>query len=192
MEFSEIVKKRYATKKFTGEKITQDKIDALLEIIRHAASSFNIQPWRIKVISDGKTKELLSPVSWNQPQVTSCSHLLVFCADTDIKGKIDMLEKMMPGAADYINMMRGFEKGMDDEKKLAWAQRQLYLALGNAINGAKSLGFDSCPMEGFNPQEYSRLLKLPDNIVPTALCAVGYAADSPGPKQRFAKKDVFF
>jgi len=52
MEFKEIVKERYATKKFDGKEIPEDKINELLEIIRMAASSFGLQPWRIKVIKD--------------------------------------------------------------------------------------------------------------------------------------------
>ncbi|MBI4438794.1 nitroreductase family protein, partial [Candidatus Woesearchaeota archaeon] len=91
---------------------------------------------------------------------------------------------------DYIQMMRGFEKGMTDEQRLSWAQRQTYLALGNTVNGAKSLGFDSCPMEGFDPKQYSGILNLPQNIVPTALCTIGYAADKPKPKLRLQKKDT--
>ena len=80
---------------------------------------------------------------------------------------------------------------MDDQKRLAWSQRQTYLALGNALNGSKSLGFDSCPMEGFNPSEYSKILNLPSNIVPTALCTIGFANDTPKPKVRNTTEEVF-
>lgn len=198
MEFNEIVQKRYATKLFDGKKLPQAKVDKLLEIIRYAPSSFNIQPWAIKIVSDAETKEKLKAVSWNQPQITSCSHLLVFCADKNIKQKIDLLESSMISAGaspesikTYLEMMRGFEKNLTEEQKLSWAQRQLYLALGNALNGAKSLGFDSCPMEGFDPKEYSKILKLPANIVPTALCPIGYASDKLTPKLRFPKEGIF-
>lgn len=89
-------------------------------------------------------------------------------------------------------MMRDFEKGMSAEQRKSWAQRQLYLALGNALNGATSLGFDSCPMEGFIPAEYSKILNLPENIVPTALCAIGYATHPPRDKIRFSKEEITF
>jgi nitroreductase / dihydropteridine reductase len=199
MNFKEIVHSRYATKKFDGKKADQKKVDELLELIRYAASSFGLQPWKIKVITDQATKEKLAPASWNQPQITTCSHLLVFCANTDIDGLIDNYEKYMKkgGAPEeaikgYIGMMRGWAQGLDDAKRLSWAQRQAYLALGNAINGAKSLGFDSCPMEGFSSDEYAKILKLPKNIIPTALCPIGFAADTPRPKLRFTKEEIFF
>lgn len=198
MDFEKIVQERYATKHFDGRKIPESKVNRLLDMIRYAPSSFNIQPWVVKVIADPETKEKLAPASWNQPQITSCSHLLVFCANRDIAGNIDKLEKLMikSGAKpqdikQYIDMMRNFEKGMNDEQRLSWAQRQTYLALGNALNGAKSLGFDSCPMEGFDPKAYSKILNLPSDIVPTALCPIGYASDKKKDKLRFPKEEVF-
>jgi len=199
MEFKEIVQKRYATKKFSGEMLPQEKVDELLEIIRMSASSFGLQPWKIKVISDKETKEKLSPVSFNQPQITTCSHLLVFCANTDISGNIDTYEHMMKESGvpeEKVNMamgmMRGFEGNLSPEGKKCWAEKQTFIAVGNAINGAKSLGFDSCPMEGFQPEEYSKLLHLPENIVPTALVTIGVAADEMQGKIRYSKEDMFF
>jgi nitroreductase / dihydropteridine reductase len=200
MEFKNIVKERYATKKFDGRIIPDEKINELFEIIRMAASSSNMKTWKIKVITDKKTKELLLPATYNQPQIMSCSHLLVFCADTDLTGKLKKITDLMrkekvpeQNIEGYKSMVEGMLSMMPSkEAQRSWSQRQLFLALGNAVNGAKSLGFDSCPMEGFNPVEYSKILKLPENIVPTALCTLGYAADTPRPKLRLSKEDVFF
>ena len=198
MEFEKIVMERYAAKVFDGKKVSDAKLNRLLGMIRNAPSSFNIQPWKIIIVHDAETKEKLAPISWNQPQIKSCSHLLVFCADKDIKGNINMLENLMisagakpEGIKSYVDMMRNFEKNLNEEQKLAWAQRQLYLALGNALNGAKSLGFDSCPMEGFDSSEYAKILSLPENLVPTALCPIGFADDKPKPKLRFPSNKVF-
>ena len=194
MDFEKIVHERYATKLFDGRKIPESKVNKLLDMIRYAPSSFNIQPWKIIVITEDKLKEKLTPASMNQKQIQSCSHLLVFCANTNIAGNIDKLEKLMKKAGastEYIGIMRSFDKSLSEEQKLAWAQRQTYLALGNALNGAKSLGFDSCPMEGFDPKAYAKILNLPANLVPTALCPIGYASDKPNPKLRFPKEDVF-
>lgn len=199
MELKQIVMKRYAAKEFDGKQIPPAKVDELIEIIRMAPTSFNIQPWKVKVVTDKATREKLFGASWNQKQITTCSHLLVFCADTDVSGRIDKLEKEMLAAGakpdsikGYLQMMRDFAKGLTPEKALSWAQRQAYLALENALLGATSLGFDSCPMEGFDPAEYSKILNLPKNLVPTALCPIGYAADTPRPKLRFKKEDLFF
>jgi nitroreductase len=190
---------RYATKKFDGKKIEQKKVDELLDIIRYSASSLNMEPWKIKVISDPKELAKLAPAAFNQTQITTCSHLFIFCADTDLKAKRMLIEKIMiknggtkEGLKGYMNMIDGSINNMNPDQKLSWAQRQTFLAIGNTINGAKSLGFDSCPMEGFNPQEVSKILKLPENLVPTAIVTIGYAADKPRPKFRLPKEDVFF
>jgi nitroreductase len=199
MEFSEIVMKRYAAKKFDGRKVPEAKLGELIDFIRYSATSFNLQPYKVKVVSDQRTKDLLQKASWDQPQVGTASHVLVFCADTNVAPLITKLESALVKAgatkeslAGYVEMMRGFEKQMPPEAKLAWAQKQSYIALGNAMNGATALGFDSCPMEGFDSKEYSRILGLPENLVPSVVCPIGYAADKPRAKVRFSKEDIFF
>lgn len=199
MEFNDIVMSRYATKKFDGRIIPETRINELLEIVRFAPSALNLQPWKIKVVSDHKVKEQLKPAAFDQDQVTTCSHLLVFCADPDYESLILRLGALLKrhGLPEemqerVIGMAEQFTKPMTSEQKLAWSQAQTYLALGNALNGAKALGFDSCPMGGFDPKEFSRILKIPPPLVPTMLCPVGYGADKPMPKVRFAREDIVF
>ncbi|MEN6444122.1 MAG: NAD(P)H-dependent oxidoreductase [Methanoregula sp.] len=199
MEFSDCVMQRYATKKFDGRAIPENRINQLIDLVRYAPSALNLQPWKIKVITDQNLKDQLSPASRDQTQVTTCSHLLVFCADTDYDDLILRLEALMkkngiPGeiVTFVIGMAQEFVGMMTPEQLAAWSQAQTYLALGNALNGAKALGFDSCPMGGFDPKEYSRILKIPSHLVPVMLCPVGYAADKPGPKIRFPKEEIVF
>jgi nitroreductase len=47
-------------------------------------------------------------------------------------------------------------------------------------------------MGGFDPKEFTRILKIPSPLVPVMLCPLGYAADKPMPKIRFAKEDMVF
>jgi len=199
MEFKDIVMQRYATKKFDGRRIPEAKMMELYELIRFAPSAVNVQPWKIKVVTDPKVKEQLKPATWDQEQITTCSHLLVFCANTDFKGLITRLEKSMRERKlpdDVVKMVIGISENfflkIPPAEQLTWAQHHVFLALGNALNGAKSLGFDSCPMGGFDPKEYTRILNLPSSLVPTMLCPVGYAADTPMPKFRFPREEIFF
>jgi nitroreductase len=199
MEFKDIVMKRYAVKKFDGRKVPEPKMKELYELIRFAPSALNIQPWKIKVVTDQKVKEQLKPATFDQEQITSCSHLLVFCANSDFKDLVGRLERLMKQAKmpeEDLKMVMGMAReyflANPPEIQLAMAQHHVYLALGNAVNGAKSLGLDSCPMGGFDPAQYSRILGLPPHLVPTMLCPVGYAADKPEPKFRFPVGDIFF
>jgi len=199
VEFKDIVMQRYATKKFDGRKVPEAKMRELFELIRFAPSALNIQPWKVKVVADQKVKEQLKPAAWGQEQITTCSHLLVFCANTDFPALLDRLEKLLGEGkvpAEVRTMVMGLARDMfprmSPEQRLAYAQHHVFLALGNALNGAKSLGLDSCPMGGFDPAEFARILALPPHLVPTMLCPVGYAADRPMPKLRFPAGEIFF
>ena len=199
MDFKDIVMQRYATKEFDGRMIDDTLLYALLDIIRFTPSAFNLQPWKIKIVSASRIKKNLLPHSHDQPQITSCSHLLVFCANTELEQLVERVSEGlkvsgMPAEAlsPYMAMMKGYIRSMSPEKQLTFAREQVYIALGNAVNGAKALGIDSCPMGGFDPAGYAEVLFLPEEFIPVVLCAVGYAADKPLPKWRLPREEVFF
>jgi nitroreductase/dihydropteridine reductase len=200
MDFEEMVKQRYATKLFDkNRKVDEKLVDRLIEIIRLSPSSYNLQPWKIKIVKDDETKKKLFKASYNQPQVETCSHLLVFCVDTDVTSRLKKIEQAMREKCvedekirNYNSMITQVVSSMSEKDLVNWLQKQLYIALANALNGAKYLGFDSCPMEGFDPKEYSKILNLPKNLIPTLLCPIGYAADKPREKVRLKKEDIVF
>ena len=72
MEFKDIVMQRYATKLFDGRMVDEDDLFLLLDIIRYSPSAFNLQPWKIKVISASRIKAGLRPHANDQPQITPC------------------------------------------------------------------------------------------------------------------------
>lgn len=190
---------RYATKKFDGQKIDDEKIEEILEMTRFSPSALNLQPWKIKVIEDEELKRKLSPASMDQAQVTTCSHLLVFCANTDLKGNAEKIVKGMEAAGvpeENFNFFKGvldtFLSMFSGEAMVCEAQKNVFLAALTAIFAAKSLGVDSCPMQGFDPVAYSEILELPPNLVPTIIVPLGFPADMPMPKTRFPKEDIFF
>ncbi len=192
MNVIDAMKQRYASKLFTGEKISDNDIEKLQEYITLAPSSFGLQPFRIKVVSDQETKEHLETASFGQKQLSTASHVFVFCADTHVEKRLHefkelLLHHEMPKekVEGYIGVIANFLESMDDEAIHTWASKQTYIALAHALLGAKELGYDSCPMEGFDASKYKEILGLPDNLQPTVICTVGVAADSPNPKQRF-------
>jgi nitroreductase / dihydropteridine reductase len=199
MEFKDIVMQRYAAKLFDGRMIDEPTLFTLLDIIRYSPSAFNLQPWKIKIVTASKIKKNLLPHTNNQPQVTTCSHLFVFCANTELEPLVDKAVEglartgLAPEAvSQYAVMIKGYIGSMSQEQRMAFAREQIHIALANAINGAKSLGLDSCPMGGFDPSAYAEVLFLPEEFVPVVLCAVGFAADKPFPKTRLPREDVFF
>ena len=199
MEFKELLMSRYATKKFDGKVIDDDKIDQLFEMIRYAPSALNLQPWKVKVVTDTETKKKLSAASMEQPQINTCSHLLVFCADTDLSGKAQKITQLMDkvgvpeeNVKQFKDVLNMFISNYDNKTGITEAQYNVFIAAITAIYAAKSLGIDSCPMQGFNADAYSEILNIPESIVPTILVPIGYPADKQMPKLRFEKEEIFF
>ena len=80
--------------------------------------------------------------------------------------------------------------GMTPEQRLHWSREQVFIALGNAVNGAYSLGLGACPMTAFQADEFARILELPPTVVPTVLLSVGYSAEDGSPKLRHPVSEI--
>jgi len=198
VDFQDLVKNRYSCRRYLDKPIPEDTIYRLLEITRHSASAINMQPWKIKVVSDRDTRERLYPATFGQNQVRTCSHLLVLCADTDYPEIIARLDRALRAAgvdddirARTIDLATDVSQRMTPEQRLQWSQSQVHIALGNALNGAYSLGLGACPMTAFKPDEFARILELPANLVPTVLVSLGFPADEqPKQKLRYPLEDI--
>lgn len=196
MEFKDLLTSRYAAKAFQEKAVPEDTMTELLEMVRLAPSGLNIQPWRIKVVSDPAVKAELLALSPEEPQIGSCSHLLVFCADTDwtaLSQKLGrtMKEKAIPDKVYGIVMGIAAEMGQEPADELyAWTVGNVYMAATYGLLGAESLGLDTCPMSHFPAAEFSRVLDIPQGVTPVLLVAVGYAADEPKPKWRYPLSDI--
>lgn len=196
---------RYATKQFDpARKIPADTWDALEESLVLTPSSFGLQPWKFLLIEDPAIRLKLQSESWNQSQVTEASHFLVLTARTDVtRADIDTWITRMSEAqgkkpeelAPLKGMIAGFAETMSHEARHAWNVRQVYIALGQLMTAAATLGIDTCPMEGISAVAYDRILGLENSGYATAVaCALGYRAESDKyaatPKARFQRHTV--
>jgi nitroreductase len=96
--------------------------------------------------------------------------------------------------------LAGYEKSMNDAltakgDKDAWARRQAYIAMGFLLETAALLEVDSCPMEGFVPADFDRILGLADTeYSAVAVVALGYRSKNDATqnwtKVRFPKDEV--
>ncbi|MBI2885227.1 MAG: NAD(P)H-dependent oxidoreductase [Candidatus Omnitrophica bacterium] len=197
---------RYATKKFDpARKIPADRWDALEQALVLSPSSFGLQPWKFIVVTDPAVRERLRPASWNQPQITDASHVVVFAHRKDVS--VADVERYVRHIAavrgipeesleGYKQMMAGFVsragQGLDIN---AWAARQLYIALGTFLTSAALLGIDACPMEGIDPKQYDEILGLDAEGYRTVVVATaGYRAEDDAyatlAKVRYASTEV--
>ncbi|MDB4403737.1 NAD(P)H-dependent oxidoreductase [Akkermansiaceae bacterium] len=196
---------RYATKAFDSERQIPESIWSSLEdSLILTPSSFGLQPWHFFVITNPEIKAELLPHSWNQAQVTECSHFVVLAAqknvgDVEISQLMDhtsTLRKVETATLDgYRKMMSGFMAQMNPEELLNWAKLQTYIALGQLMTSASVLGVDACPMEGFVSAEYDRILGLEEKgLRASVACALGYRSTADKyaelPKVRYEKSEL--
>jgi len=199
------LKWRYATKMFDpNQKIDPETWEKIEEAMRLSPSSFGLQPWKFVVVTDQKTKEALLPLSWNQPQITDCSHLVVMCRRTDIDEalihhfieKVASVRGQKVGELEHFkSMISGFAERMGDEEMDAWAAKQIYIALGQTMTACAIMKIDTCPMEGFSPEGYDKLLDLQEKKLASVLVLpCGYrSGEDPyakAAKVRFEKEEV--
>jgi len=200
MEFKQLAVERYASRNYSDKKIDDGTIQILKDIIRNSPSALNIQPWKIKIISDNDLKEKLAPhIFGGRTQVPTCSHMLILCANTDwdshIKKNLENMRKAKVPEENinyYLMALNGMFGQITADQKTVESQKNVYITAASAIFGAKSLGVDSCIIQGFDVGAISQVLKLTPELVPTLIITLGYAVDSAMPKDRLPEGDIFF
>lgn len=199
------LKWRYATKKMSGRKVSEEKLNAILDAIQLAPSSFGLQPYTVLVIEDPATKAKLTPASYNQTQIIDSSYLLVFAAWTTVSPAhintfiADIAAKRgtpLEAWNDYKGYITGSLANQSDEQKAAWNAKQAYIALGIGLAAAAEAEVDATPMEGFVPAQYNEILGLTEQgLNATVLMTIGYRGEgdwlAPLPKVR-RDKDLLF
>lgn len=184
MSFIESLHWRYATKRMSGKKVPQEKVDIILEAARLAPSSAGLQPFNILVVTDPELLKKIQPIASNQPQITEASHLLVFAAwdnisDSHIDQVFDHINRERnhtPEAQEaYKNKIKANFAAKTQEERFQAAARQAYIAFGIAIAAAAIEQVDATPMEGFNNAELDKLLGLKEKgLRSLTLLPLGY------------------
>ena len=193
MSFLEIAQKRYATKAYRNEKISEAKIKELAEILRLAPSSVNSQPWKFVIIGDEALKADLAAHSFfNEQKIKDASHLVVLFAYDDIAAFETYFKANQPQpVVDYYQSL----KAGGEERAKVWFQKQVYLATGFLLAACGAEGIDVTPMEGFDPAYYDQKLQV-KGFKSVLAVAIGYHNEADGnhpsknPKKRLPLEEV--
>lgn len=195
------LKWRYAVKTFDpSKKILPETWDALEQALVLTPSSYGLQPWKFLVITDKEIRQRLREASWNQPQVTDCSHYVIFLRKESMdESYIDeYMQSISQIRSISLDTLAGFKKGIVNDVlqgprksiQKEWLAHQTYIALGNFMTCAAVLNVDACPMEGLDPIKYNEILQLHDSGYTTVMaCAAGYR--NPADRLASAKKVRF-
>jgi nitroreductase len=186
VEVIESIYSRRSIKQFDVEhKLTADEEKKLFEAVIQAPTSFNIQHWRFVVFRDSELRsKLRTELGNDQAQITDASLLVLFTADVNAwkKDPARYWKNAPQEVADLlVGWMGPFHEGREwlqrDE-----AQRSIGMAMQTMMLAAKGMGYDSCPMIGFEVEKVAELIKLPDDHVMGPMVAIGKGTKEPWPK----------
>jgi nitroreductase len=186
MQVKDAIYSRRAIKHFdASHKMTADEERELLEATIQAPTSFNIQHWRFVILRDPELRaKIRSEFGNDQAQITDASLLVLFTADTKAwqKEPSRYWANAPKEVADLlVGWMGPFHEGREwlqrDE-----AQRSIGMAMQTLMLAAQGLGYQSCPMIGFDIDEVARLINLPDDHVMGPMVAIGKGAKDAWPK----------
>lgn len=197
---------RYATKKFdTTKKVSPEQLEELKEAIRLTPSSFGLQPWKFIIVENQEIQDTLVEHSWGQNQVSEASHVIVFCRNNALDASLvenyiaDVIETTWAPAEAlqwYKDMMLGFINNTPTEVKKTWAEKQIYIALWNAMTVLAHMHIDSCPMEGFIAEKYDEVLGLAEKwLSSVVVLPIGFRSqddtNAARPKVRYDQDELF-
>ncbi len=171
----------------------------IFEAARQTPSSFNMQHWRFVNVKDAQLRQQMKEAAFNQPQISDASMLLLICADVNAHEK--QPERYWQNAPDnvrsrMVETIRGFYTGKDQAARDE-AMRSVGLVAQTVMLAAKSLGYDSAPIVGFDYDVVARLINLPNDHVIGIMIAIGkplkepYAKGGYLPLEEIVKVDRF-
>lgn len=179
MKVLEAVEQRRAVKHFDPHhEIKDEEIKDLFSKVILSPTSFNIQNWRFVVVKDLELRKQLQEAAWNQEQVTQASLLVLVCAD--LKAWEKEPNRYWRNAPDgvrenLVNMIGKFYQG-NEQLQRDEAIRSSGIAAQTLMLAAKDMGYDSCPMIGFDPARVAELINLPKDHLIALMLPIGKAA----------------
>jgi nitroreductase len=176
VETLEAIKTRRAVKHYDpGHSMTDEEVEQLLSLAMLSPTAFNIQNWRFVVVRDPELRKQVRAAAWDQTQVTDASLLIVMCADTKAWEKAperywrdapqEVGDFVVPAIDQYY---RGREQVQRDE-----AMRSCGIAAQTLMLAARAMGYDSCPMDGFDFDAVGKLINLPQDHAIAMFVTIG-------------------
>lgn len=185
MHTKEAIRRRRAIKNFNPEHVmTDEEENELLSLAMLSPTAFNIQHWRFVLVKDKGLRKQIREAAWGQAQVTDSSLFIIMCADLKAwekdpvrywaNAKKEVQDFMLPSIDAYY---RDKDQVQRDE-----TMRSCGIAAQSLMLAAKEMGYDSCPMDGFDFEKVAELIDLPNDHVITMFVAIGKATKEAWPR----------
>ncbi|NND86619.1 MAG: nitroreductase family protein [Nitrosopumilus sp.] len=185
MDIIDAIKQRRSIKSFDkNHKMTYDEIKQILELAVLSPTSYNIQNWRFVIITEQSIKDKLSELSHGQQQVSEASLIIILCADLNSWNKHP--ERYWANIPEEPRnaLIESLKKSYKDKVQLQRdeAMRSCGMAAQTIMLAAKSMGYDSCPMKGFDYESVGKMINLPNDHLISMMVVVGKKAKNPSPR----------
>ena len=185
MNVTQAITERRSVKAFDPNHLmSEQEINQLMSLAMLTPTAFNIQNWRFVLVTDPLLRQQIRAASWNQAQVEEASLLIVLTADLNAWAKQpERYWKNAPKAAsDVLVPMIGQYYQNNDQVQRDEAMRSCGMAATTLMLAAKEMGYDPCPMDGFDFAAVSKLLNLPADHIPSMFVVVGKALKAAAPR----------
>jgi len=185
MDTHEAIRRRRSVKHYDPDFVIPDNhIQTLLELALLSPTSFNMQNWRFVIVQDPHKRKLIREAAWNQSQVTDSSLLFLLCADLKSWNKNpaqywknaekEVQETVVPMIDTFYK-----DQGLLERDE---AMRSVGITAQTLMLAAKSMGYDSCPMIGYDEKEVGQIINLPDDHLIGMMLVVGKASSPAYPR----------
>jgi len=191
MNTLEAIRQRRAVKHFDpNHVISQGELDQLIDLGMQAPSSFNIQHWHLVNVTDKELRQKLRAAAHDQAQVTEAS--LLFVVTVDIKAwEKDPARYWVNAPKEaqdiLVPWIHPFYSG-NDQLQRDEAMRSAGLIMQTLMLASKAMGYDSCPMVGFDFAQVAQLINLPSDHAIAAMLVIGKSVKAAWPKPGFIPK----
>ena len=185
MDTFDAIRQRRAVKHFDPDHQFSDaEFAQLMDLALQAPTSFNMQNWRFVRVQDPELRAQVRAAAVDQAQVTDASLLFVLCAD--LKAWQNEPQRYWANAPKEVQdilvpWMKPFYEGKDELQRDE-AMRSIGLVAQTMMLSAKAMGYDSCPMIGFDSEKVAELIQLPDDHVVGMLLTIGKGTQEAWPK----------
>ena len=159
---------RTSIRQFTDQPVAKDTLDIIVKAGMAAPSAMNKQPWAFVVVTE---KEMLDSLNANHPyaNLKTAQAAIIVCGNMD---------KTIEGAG-----------------REYWVQ-DCSAASENILLAAHGLGLGAVWCGVYPSEErvaaISRVLELPETIIPLNIITMGYPAENPTPKDKFNADNVHY
>ena len=176
MKVNEAIRARRAIKWYDPEhQMPEDTFRILMDHAILSPTAFNIQNWRFVRVTDPEQRKAIRAAAWDQAQITDASELLVLCFDNKAwerdpqrywrNAPQEVQDYLVPAIDTYYRDKPQVER--DEGMRSCGLVGQAIMLM------AQELGYQTCPMDGFDFDAVANIINLPDDHTIAFMIAIG-------------------